>query len=128
MNLRSPLLALALLAAFLPALSHAQTPAASGNPYHVERIFHPGGDGGWDYLAVDPANHLLFIPRVTHTQVLDAKVGRLVADIPGQKLTMHGVAIAPDANRGFISDGGDAAVVIFDLKTYQVLGKDQRRR
>lgn len=33
------------------------------------------------------------------------------------------MAIAPSAGRGFISDGGgDGAIVIFDLKTYAVLG------
>jgi DNA-binding beta-propeller fold protein YncE len=90
--------------------------------YHVTQIFHPGGEGGWDYLTVDVKNHLLYVPRVTHTEVLDAATGNVVADISGQRHN-HGVAIAPRAGRGFISDGADGTVVIFDLKTYQVLGK-----
>src|SRR5208282_4685541 len=44
------------------------------------------------------------------------------ADIPGQKRN-HGVAIVPSAGRGFITDGEDASVTVFDLKTYAVLGK-----
>jgi DNA-binding beta-propeller fold protein YncE len=89
--------------------------------YRVTQIFHPGGEGGWDYLTVDAEHHLLYVPRVTHTQVLDSATGNVVADIPGQKHN-HGVAIAPRAGRGFISDGADGSVVVFDLKTHQVLG------
>ncbi len=94
----------------------------SGGEYHVAQVFHPGGEGGWDYLTVDSQTDLLFVPRVTHTQVLDGVTGRIVGDIPGQKHN-HGVAIAPSSGRGFISDGEDGAVVVFDVKTYQVLGK-----
>jgi DNA-binding beta-propeller fold protein YncE len=54
--------------------------------------------------------------------VIDADTGKTIADIPGQK-NAHGVAIAPASGRGFISDGGgDGAIVIFDLKSYVVLG------
>ena len=54
--------------------------------------------------------------------VVDANTGKTVADIPGQKRN-HGVAIVPSANRGFITDGEDASVTLFDLKSYSVLGK-----
>lgn len=54
--------------------------------------------------------------------VIDSESGKTIADIPGQKIA-HGVAIVPEIGRGFISDGGgDGAVVVFDLKTYAVLG------
>jgi hypothetical protein len=100
-------------------------PAASargGGAYQVVQTFHVGGEGAWDYLTVDPEHKLLYVPRTTHTMVLDAVTGKTVADIPGQKGN-HGVALVPSAGRGFISDGKDASVTIFDLKTYQVLGK-----
>ena len=90
--------------------------------YHVSQTFHVGGEGGWDYLTVDPEHKLLYVPRSTHTMVLDARTGKTVADIPGQKRN-HGVAIVPSAGRGFITDGKDASVTVFDLKTYAVLGK-----
>lgn len=81
-----------------------------------------GGEGGWDYLSVDAHSHRLYVPRSTHTSVIDSASGKLIADIPGQKRA-HGVAIVPEAGRGFISDGGgDGAIVIFDLKTNEVLG------
>ena len=86
----------------------------------VEKTVHIGGEGGWDYVTVDAKNHRLYVPRSTHTMVIDADSGKTVADIPGQKHN-HGVALVPGAERGFISDGS-GAVVIFNLKTNAVLG------
>ena len=93
--------------------------AAQGT-WAVENTFHVGGDGGMDYVTLDAKNHRLYVPRSTHTMVIDADSGRTLADIPGQKHN-HGVALVPEAGRGFISDG-EGAVVIFDLKTNAVLG------
>jgi DNA-binding beta-propeller fold protein YncE len=88
----------------------------------VINTFHIGGQGAWDYLTVDSQTHRLYVPRTTHTMVIDSLSGKVVADIPGQK-NAHGVAIVPAAGRGFISDGGgDGAVVVFDLTSNQILG------
>src|SRR5205814_4636422 len=90
--------------------------------WEVVKTYQIGGPGAWDYLTVDPQTHRLYVPRTTHTMVIDAESGKTLADIPGQK-NAHGVALAPAAGRGFISDGGgDGGIVIFDLKTYAVLG------
>ena len=98
-------------------------PAWAQTNWTIEKTFHIGGDGGWDYVTADPANHRLFVTRTTHTQVIDADSGKVLGDIPGQKIS-HGVAIVPKLNRGFITDGGGSgAIIIFDLKTYAVLGK-----
>jgi DNA-binding beta-propeller fold protein YncE len=110
------------LAVLTSSLASAQPSAPSPGPYHVSQTFHVGGEGGWDYLTVDPEHKLLYVPRSTHTMVLDATTGKTVADIPGQKRN-HGVAIAPGAGRGFITDGEDGSVTVFDAKTYAVLGK-----
>jgi hypothetical protein len=93
--------------------------AAQGT-WAVEKTFHIGGEGGMDYVTLDAKNHRLYIPRSTHTMVVDADSGKAIADIPGQKHN-HGVALVPEAGRGFISDGA-GAIVIFDLKTNAVLG------
>jgi DNA-binding beta-propeller fold protein YncE len=90
--------------------------------YRVVQTFHVGGEGRWDYLTVDPEHKILFVPRTTHTMVLDAHTGKTVADIPGQQRN-HGVALVPSAGRGFITDGEAGSVTVFDLKTYAVLGK-----
>jgi hypothetical protein len=107
-------LAVLLLAGFLPAM--AQT------TWDVTKTWHIGGDGSMDYLTVDAQTHRLFVPRGTHTMVIDSGSGKVLGDIPGQK-NAHGVAIVPSLGRGFITDGGgEGAIVIFDLKTYAVLG------
>ena len=97
-------------------------PAVAQAGWKVVETFQIGGAGGWDYLTVDPQTHRLYVPRTTHTMVIDSADGKTIAHIPGQ-INAHGVAIAPKAGRGFISDGGGkGAIVIFDLKTHAVLG------
>ena len=97
-------------------------PAFGQAGWKVKQTISIGGQGGWDYLTVDPQTHLLYVPRSTHTQVIDPTSGKVVADIPGQRRA-HGVAIAHEAGRGFVSDGGgDGAIVVFDLKSNAVLG------
>lgn len=104
-----------LVAGSVPALAQAK--------WDVTKTVHIGGDGGWDYLTVDPSTHRLFVTRSTHTMVIDAGTGNVLGDIPGQKRS-HGTAIVPSLGRGFITDGGgDGAILVFDLKTYAVLGK-----
>jgi DNA-binding beta-propeller fold protein YncE len=109
------------LALFVAIVAGAQSPPDAG-PYHVAEVWKVGGAGGWDYVTVDPEHKLLYVPRTTHTLVLDAATGKTVADIPGQKGN-HGVALVPSAGRGFITDGRDASVTVFDLKSFEVLGK-----
>lgn len=111
------------LVSVLPiALLSAAALSAAQTGWQVAKTLHIGGEGGWDYLTVDSQNHRLFVPRSTHTMVIDADSGKVLGDIPGQKIA-HGVAIVPSVGRGFITDGGGSgAIVIFDLKTYAVLG------
>ena len=88
----------------------------------VLRTIHVGGDGGWDYVTADAQGHRLFVTRSTHTMVIDAVTGKTLGDIAGQKRS-HGTALAPAVGRGFITDGGgDGGIVVYDLKTYAVLG------
>jgi DNA-binding beta-propeller fold protein YncE len=98
-------------------------PAQAQSIWETSGKLHVGGEGGWDYVTVDAGSHRLFVTRTTHTLVLDAGSGKTLADIPGQR-SAHGVAIVPALSRGFITDGGGSgAIVVFDLKTYSVLGK-----
>src|SRR5579862_7393167 len=79
-------------------------PVQAQTDWQVTKTFSVGGAGGWDYLTVDPQSHRLYVPRSTHTMVIDSESGKTIADIPGQQ-NAHGVAIVPKAGRGFISDG-----------------------
>ncbi len=102
----------------------AMASAAAAQPnWSVKQTFNVGGEGGWDYVTVDAANHRLFVTRSTHAQAIDTESGHLLGDIPGLK-SAHGVAIVPRLNRGFVTDGGGSgAIVVFDLTTYAVLGR-----
>jgi DNA-binding beta-propeller fold protein YncE len=97
--------------------------ASAQTGWKVVNTFHVGGDGSWDYVTIDSPQHRLFVTRSTHTQAIDEKTGAVLGDIPGQ-VRSHGVALVPSLGRGFITDGGGSgAIVVFDLKSYAVLGK-----
>jgi DNA-binding beta-propeller fold protein YncE len=98
--------------------SHAYADDAKPT-YKVTNTFQIGGEGGWDYSIVDPATHLLYTSRGNHTQVIDTTTGKVVADMP--KCGAHGIALVPDLNKGFTSDGRANTVTAFDLKTHAVL-------
>lgn len=107
---KSPLLLLVLAVAF----------AQSG--YHqIKKIAIPG-DGFWDYLTTDPATGRVFVSHGTEVDVVDGKKGEVTGKIGGLKL-VHGIAIAPEFNHGFISDGAANTVVVFDLTTLAKVGE-----
>jgi hypothetical protein len=109
-------------ATVLTLLFASGVPALAETSWEVVKTFQIGGQGSWDYLTLDPGTHRLYVPRSTHSIVIDSESGKTIADIPGQTIA-HGVAIVPEAGRGFISDGGgEGGIVIFDLKTHAVLG------
>jgi DNA-binding beta-propeller fold protein YncE len=90
--------------------------------YHsVKKIAIPG-DGFWDYLTTDPDTGRVFVSHATEVDVVDGKKGEVTGKITGLKL-VHGIALAPEFNHGFISDGAANQVVIFDLKTLAKVGE-----
>jgi DNA-binding beta-propeller fold protein YncE len=120
---RSDMRGLRIAAAGLAMVMGVAMTASAQGQWAVTKTFQLGGEGGWDYVTVDGPGHRLFVTRATHTQVVDTDSGKLLGDIAGQ-VRSHGVAIVPKLGRGFITDGGGTgAIVIFDLKTYAVLGK-----
>jgi DNA-binding beta-propeller fold protein YncE len=96
--------------------------AYAANPaYHVINRFQLGGEGGWDYLTVDSEARRLYISRSTHVMVVDTENGKVVGDIPDTP-GVHGIALAPELNRGFTSNGRADTATIFDLKTLKAIG------
>jgi YVTN family beta-propeller protein len=97
--------------------------AYSADPgYHVIKKLQLGGEGFWDYLTVDSSARRLYVSRGTHVMVVDLETGKLAGDIPDTP-GVHGIALAPEMNRGFISNGRANTATIFDLKTLKVLGQ-----
>ena len=110
-------LAMVFLATFA---SHAATPApASG--YHVIKTVPVPGDEGWDYVTVDPDARRVYISHATHVVVMNADTYAIEGDIPDTQ-GVHGIALAPDAGRGYVSAGRANTAVIFDLKSLKPLG------
>lgn len=96
--------------------------AAAGPGYHVTQTYKVGGEGGWDYLTADAGARRVYISRGTHVMVMDADSGKIVGDIadtPG----VHGIALAPELGKGFVSNGRENTVSIFDLKTLATSSK-----
>jgi YVTN family beta-propeller protein len=107
-----PFFAAVLLCGFLaaPALLAAQ------QPYRVLDHWKIGGEGGWDYLAVDSPAHRLYLTHGPRVEVLDTQTGKPVGAITGLKGT-HGVAFDDAGKFGYISDGAGNVVVVFDRAT-----------
>jgi DNA-binding beta-propeller fold protein YncE len=96
--------------------------AQSAPGYKVVKTWKLGGNGGWDYLTVDSEGRRIFITRSDRVMVVDEGSGKLLTEIPDTP-GVHGVALTPEFGRGFISDGGEDMVTIFDLKTLKSLNK-----
>ncbi len=96
------------------------TPAKSG--YHVAKEIPIGGEGGWDYLTVDSAARRLYVSHATKVVVVDVDSDKIVGEI-GNLSGVHGIAVAPELGRGFISNGRSSMITIFDLKTLATLSE-----
>ncbi len=94
---------------------------ASAAELHVLKKFEFDREGGWDYLTVDGKARRVYVSHGSHVLVVDADSGKQVGDIPNTP-GVHGVALAPELGKGFISDGRAGDVTIFDLKSLNVLG------
>jgi YVTN family beta-propeller protein len=92
----------------------------AGSEYSIIKKIQLPGTGGWDYLTVDEAGARLFLSHSTIVQVIDLKTGQLAGTInetPG----VHGIAIAQDLNKAFISEGRSASVKVINLQTLAVI-------
>lgn len=96
--------------------------ALAAEGYHVISTIKIGGQGFWDYLAMDNANRRLYVSNATRVVVVDPDAGKVVGEIPDTQ-GVHGIAIADKLNKGYVSDGRTNDVTVFDLKTLKVLGK-----
>jgi YVTN family beta-propeller protein len=106
---------LGLLALVAGAAIYAGAPATA---YKVIRRIPVGGDGGWDYLRVDPDAHRVYVLRGSHMMVVDEVSGKVIGDVPAENTkNMHGVALATDLGKGFTSNGDANTVTVLDLKT-----------
>src|SRR5258706_437623 len=97
----------------------AAKPGASG--YHVIKTVPVPGDEGWDYVYVDSDTRRVYISHATHVVVMNADTYAIEGNIPDTP-GVHGITVASDLGRGFISNGRANTVTIFDVKTLKTLG------
>ena len=95
-------------------------PAAAG--YHLLKKHVLGGEGGWDYMALDGRTRLLYVTHGNAVEIMNIDTG-----VKGEAITglegVHGVAFAPERNRGYLSNGRGNSVSVFDLETRKILGE-----
>jgi DNA-binding beta-propeller fold protein YncE len=104
----------------LSVLAVSASFAAPPAGYHLLKKHVLGGEGGWDYMALDGRTRLLYVTHGNAVEILNIDTGvkaATIADLKG----VHGVAFAPKRNRGYISNGRGNSVSVFDLKTRKVL-------
>ena len=102
--------ALAGLALLCSGVTHASP------HYRLLHALNLPGEGGWDDMSVDPASHRLFIAHGSQVDVIDTRQLTRVGEIPDTP-GVHGIALAPELGRGYISAGAAGTIVVFDLKT-----------
>jgi DNA-binding beta-propeller fold protein YncE len=110
----SLLLALGLLGLATPGPAKAPAPSLA-----VLRTLPVAGEGGWDYVTLDPKAGRLYLPRATRVLVLDLE-GKTRGEIPATS-GVHGVALAPDLDLGYTSNGKAGTMTVFRLSTLEVV-------
>jgi len=109
------------VAFFAVTRSHASVPAPGPSGYRLVKTVLVPGDEGWDYVTVDADARRVYISHATHVVVMNADTYAIEGDIPDTQ-GVHGIAIASDLGRGFVSDGRANTATIFDLKSLKTLG------
>ncbi len=107
-------------AVFAGPFLHAAPPAPGASGYKIIKTIPVSGEGGWNYVTVDSDARRVYVSHATHVVVLDADTYAVLGDIPDTQ-GVHGIALAPDLGRGFVSNGRANNVTIFDLKTLKTI-------
>jgi len=102
--------------------------AASGvGGYHLLKKVplgaSPGGGEYFDYITVDAAARRVYLSHGTEFKVLNADTFAVAGTISGDFKRNHGIALVPELNKGFISDGELEQAIIVDLKTLKITGR-----
>src|SRR5579862_1294657 len=106
--------ALPLFSAFCFAL--VVLPNATCEEFSITKKVPIPGQGSWDYLSVDEGARRLYVSHGTQVEVIDLDSLGIIGNVPKTD-GVHGIAIAPELGRGFVSNGQASTVTIFDLKS-----------
>ena len=109
--------------ALVAAVAGWQAPVrAAEGPYKLLTEIKIGTAGGWDYASVDSAGNRLFVSHGTSVVVIDTAKNTVVGEIaptPG----VHGIAVAPELGKAFVSNGRENTAAVVDLKTLKIVAR-----
>jgi len=103
------------------AVSAFAISAVTAQTYHVANTYHIKSAGGYDYITVDSLSNNLYVSHGTQVNILNKTTGDSIGVIKTDK-DVHGIALVHELGKGYITNGGANSVLVFDLKTNQVLG------
>ena len=118
----SKILILTLAIAFMALISLNAADAQNKSGFHVTKRIIVGGDGSWDYLSLDAQTHRLFVSHSDRVVVIDTDSDKVVGEILKTE-GVHGIAIANEYGRGFVSNGISSTVSIVDMNTLKVISE-----
>jgi len=114
------MLALVVLSCSVLAAQDPKPTELGGKPFFVKKTWTIGGEGNWDYLTLDPTTLQLFIAHGTRVQVVDVNSGSPVGEVTGLR-DAHGIALDPEGQFGYVTDGSANEVKVFDRSSLQVV-------
>jgi DNA-binding beta-propeller fold protein YncE len=107
------------LALVVSVLAWPAPVGAAEGPYKLLTEIKISTAGGWDYASVDSAAKRLFVSHATSVVVIDTEKNTVAGEItptPG----VHGIAVAPELGKVFVSNGRENKAAIVDLKTLKI--------
>src|ERR1700686_4854848 len=91
----------------------------AASEFKITQRYPVSGDGGFDYLLFDAGSNRLYVSHGTQVNVLDASSGKEVGQVKGLQ-GVHGVAVVPELNIGFATNGKNATISVFDTNSFKV--------
>lgn len=90
--------------------------------FHILKDMPIGSSGGWDYVTVDGVNKRIYTSHGNQVNILSTTTGDSVGYVPNTP-GVHGIALVQALNKGYISAGRANKIIVFDLKTFKVVGE-----
>lgn len=87
----------------------------------VVKTFAIPGNGRYDYLTTAP-NDKLYVSHGNKVDIINYSNGEIIDSITGMG-NVHGIALDYKNRKGFISDGSNNVLVVFDMDSHKKLSE-----
>ena len=111
--------------AFVLSIVFSAACVLAGSPaggYHLLKKVSYGAAPGigatreyFDYVIPDASARRMYFTHGTEVDVVNADTGDKIGSVTGDWKRVHGVALVPELNKGFITDGDAGNIIVFDL-------------